>query len=143
MTFRRNQYRAYAHSSYVYCMLLAPITHHHDAKEEVLVTGGGDGTIKLWSLYKLETTGLLAIHKFRNESSSVLSLAHNRIFLYAGLDRGRVQVYNLDSQQLVQKINVGSDDVTTLQVLDGVAFCGTSIGHLKVCATIRNVMDDC
>lgn len=132
VTFKRDHYRAYAHSSYVYCMLLAQALHHHDGGEEVLITGGGDGTIKIWSLDNLETTGLVPIHKFKNASGSVLSLAHYGIFLYAGLAGGQVQVYNMDSQQLVQKINVGSHDVTTLQVLDGVAVCGTSNGFLKV-----------
>lgn len=117
-------------------MLLVQALHHHDEAEmEVLVTGGGDGTIKIWSLYELDVAGLVAMYKFKNDSASVLSLAHNGIFLYAGLANGRVQVYNLDSQQLVQKINVGSDDVTTVQVMDRVAFCGTSNGLLKVCAS--------
>ncbi len=132
VTFKRGNYRAYAHSSYVYCMLLVQGLHHNHAEMEVLVTGGGNGTIKIWSLYELETAGLVAIYKFKNDSSSVLSLAHDGTFLYAGLVSGLVQVYNLDSQQLVQKINVGSGDVTTIQVMDRVAFCGTSNGHLKV-----------
>lgn len=113
-------------------MLLAQGLHHHHAETEVLVTGGGDGTIKIWSLYELETVGLVATCKFRNDSSSVLSLAHDGTFLYAGLASGLVQVYNLDSQQLVQKINIGSGDVTTIQVMNRAAFCGTSDGHLKV-----------
>ncbi|ERF74948.1 hypothetical protein EPUS_05156 [Endocarpon pusillum Z07020] len=131
VTFPRSNYQAYAHSSYVYCMLLAQGLRHHHAEMEVLVTGGGDGTIKIWSLYELETVGLVAIYKFRNNCSSVLSLTHDGTFLYAGLASGLVQVYNLDSQQLVQKINIGSDDVTTIQVMNRTAFCGTSNGHLK------------
>lgn len=121
-------------------MVLAQALHHQGAGKEVLVTGGGDGTIKLWSLENLETTGLAAIHKFKNASASVLSLAHDGIFLYAGLADGRVNVYSLDSQQLVQKINVGSDDVTALQVIDGVAFCGTSDGYLKVYAVYLSIL---
>lgn len=113
-------------------MLLAQGLHYHHAEIEVLVTGGGDGTIKIWSLYELETAGLVALYKFKNDSSSVLTLAHDGTFLYAGLASGLVQVYNLDSQQLVQKINVGSSDVTTIQVVNRVAFCGTSNGQLKV-----------
>jgi di- and tripeptidase len=114
-------------------MLLAQNLHHPDVEKEVLVTGSGDGTIKIWAIDSLETAGLVvATHKFKNASASVLSLAQNGIFLYAGLANGRVHVYNLDSQQLVQKINVGYDDVTTIQVVDGVAFCGTSNGLLKV-----------
>lgn len=98
----------------------------------MLVTGGGDGNIKVWSLSDLETAGLIPIHKFKNASAGVLSLAHNGIFLYAGLANGQVHVYNLDSQQLVQKINVCSQDITIIQVMDGVVFCGTSNGLLKV-----------
>ncbi len=113
-------------------MLLAQGLHHNHAETEVLVTGGGDGNIKIWSLYELETAGLVTIYKFKNNSSSVLSLAHDGTFLYAGLAGGLVQVYNLDSQQLVQKINVGSSDVTTIQVTNRVAFCGTSDGRLNV-----------
>jgi di- and tripeptidase len=122
-------------------MIIAQALHRHrDAETEVLVTGGGDGSIKIWSLCELETAGMLLIHRFKNISASVLSLAHNGVFLYAGLADGRVQVYNLDSQQLVQKINVGSGDVTTVQVMDGVAFCGTSNGLLKVYASIWNTL---
>ncbi len=120
-------------------MLLAQALHRHDRGKEVLITGGGDGTIKMWSLFGLETAGLVLIHKFKNASASVLSLAHNGIFLYAGLATGRVHVYNLDSQQLVQRINVGFEDVTTLQVVDGVAFCGTSDGLLKVGAAAHSI----
>ena len=109
-------------------MVLAHALHRQGIGKEVLVTGGGDGVIKLWSLESLETTGLTAFHKFKNASASVLSLAYDGIFLYAGLAGGRVNVYSLDSQQLVQKINVGSDDVTALEVIAGIAFCGTSNG---------------
>jgi di- and tripeptidase len=116
-------------------MILVQNIHHHDAGNEVLVTGGGDGTIKMWSVDSLETAGLVTIHKFKNASASVLSLAQYGIFLYAGLTSGRVHVYNLDSQQLIHKINVGCDDVTTIQVVDGVAFCGTSNGLSKVLET--------
>jgi di- and tripeptidase len=120
-------------------MLLAQSLNHHDAEKEILVTGGGDGTIKMWSLNDLDTAGLVIIHKFKNASASVLSLAHNGAFVYAGLANGRVQVYSLDSRQLVQKINIGPDEVTTLQVMDGVAFCGTSNGLLQVGVPVENV----
>ena len=117
-------------------MLLAQASTHHDAEREVLVTGGGDGTIKVWYLEGLANAGLGLLYKFKNPSASVMSLACNEVFLYAGLASGRVNVYNLDSQQLIQRINVGPEDVTALQIVDGVAFCGTSDGFLKVGAKL-------
>lgn len=118
-------------------MLIAQPLHHLDGGNEVLVTAGGDGTIKVWSICDLEKAGLVAIHQFKNASTSVLSLAQNGIFLYAGLANGRVHVYSLDSQQLVQKINIGFEDVTALQVVNGVVFCGSSSGDVKVCAAVE------
>jgi di- and tripeptidase len=130
--FERNHYQAYAHSGYVNCMLLGRALRQSDAEREALVTGGGDGSIRLWALDKLDSTGLVAIAKFKDTSASVLSLSFSGIFLYAGLANGKVHVYNLDSQQLVQRIKVDADNVTTVQVVDGVAFCGSSHGRLTV-----------
>lgn len=113
-------------------MLLSQALHQDDADEEVLVTGGGDGSIRVWSLDSLDRTGLTAIHKFKDTSASVLTLAQSGIFLYAGLADGRVHVYNLDSRRLVQRIKVDTENVTTVQVVDGVAFCGTGNGLLTV-----------
>ena len=138
MTFHRSHYRAFAHASYVYCLLLVP-TRFRGVKQEVLVSGGGDGAIKVWSLGSFESDALLCIHKFKNPSTIVSSLANSGALLYAGLGNGGVHIYNLESLQLVQKIKTGSDSIPTLQVMDGVAFCGTTNGMLKVYHTFFDI----
>lgn len=113
-------------------MLLATM-RRENVSREVLVSGAGDGAIKVWSLESLDAGGTPEpVHKFKHSSTTVFSLATNDALLYAGLGNGAVHVYNLDSAQLVQKVNIGSDCVGTIQVMGGVAFCGTNGGILKV-----------
>lgn len=113
-------------------------------EEEVLITGGGDGAIKVWGLAHLWSEGLVQIHKFKTPAHSVLSLAHSGPFLYAGLSDGGIYIYNLSSQQLVQRLAVPYGDLNSIRVLGGVALCGTSRGWVKVswksaigCADVR------
>lgn len=113
-------------------MVLARGLFHNNSGEEVLVTGAGDGAIKLWNITKLEDQGLQELFRFSNPDSSVLALVYNDTFLYCGLSDGKVHIYNLDSRQLIQKISVGSGDVTAIQVVKNVAFYGTSTGLVKV-----------
>lgn len=124
-------YRAYSHKSYVYSMLLAKGLFQHDHDEEVLITAGGGGTIKLWKLEDLNAGRLLELFKFQHKESSVLSLAYSGSFLYAGLANGIAHIYNLSSCQLVQKLTVGLGQVTQIQISCGSIICGTSDGWLK------------
>lgn len=113
-------------------MLLVRGVFHHDPNEEILITGGGDGKIKLWSIDNLEVEGLMLLDKFKNEGLSVLSLAYSGTFLYVGFSDGKAHVYSLDSRQLVQKLDVRCGDVGTIEVIGGKAFCGMSGGYVKV-----------
>ena len=121
---------AYSHKSYIYCMLLAKGLFQNDADEEVLITGGGGGTIKLWRVQGTGNAGLLELFKLKNKGYSVLSLAYSGPFLYAGLTDGVVHIYNLSSCQLVQKLKVGHGDVAQLQMSCGSIICGSSEGWL-------------
>ena len=113
-------------------MILVKGLYPHDLDEEVLVTGGGDGAIKLWAIDGLNNEGLLPLAKFKNANVSVLSMTCNGIFLYAGFSDGKAAVYNLDSRQFVQKLDVKCGDVGTIQVIRGQVVCGTSGGFVKV-----------
>lgn len=122
-------YRPYAHASYIYSMLLVKGLFNDDESREVLVTGGGDGSIKLWTFSSSGQLKLAA--EYENEESSVLSMTFGGLFLYAGMSDGYVHVYNLASSQLVHKIQAGPDDVTSIQVLAGMPLIGTSLGQVK------------
>jgi len=132
LTIPSRNYLPYAHKSYVYSMLLIKGLFTHDREEEVLVSGAGDGTIKLWSLDSLGTEGLVLIHKFKNSGSNVLSLAYRGSFLFAGLSDGVANVYNLASNQLVQRLQIGHGDISQILVSTDSILCGTSQGLVKV-----------
>ena len=131
LSFDKTHYVPYAHTSYVYCMLLARGLLDHAPGEELLITGAGDGGIKIWSFDNLEKEGLLELHTFSNPETSVLSMAYNDTFLYCGLNDGNVRIYNLESRQLIQKIFIGPGDVTATQVIGNAAFYGTSGGVVR------------
>lgn len=131
-------YLPYAHKSYIYCMLLIKGLFTHDREEEVLVSGAGDGTIKLWSLDSLSSEGLVLINKFKNAGSNVLSLSYRGSFLYAGLSDGVANVYNLASNQLVQRLQIGHGDISQILVSTDSILCGTSQGLVKVMRSTDN-----
>ncbi len=113
-------------------MVLVPGVFHHNPEEELLVTGGNDGAIKLWSIDNLDKEGLMELDKFKNEGLGVLSIASSGTFLYAGFTQGKAHVYSLDSRQLVQKLDVRCGDVGAIQVIGSNVLCGTSGGYVKV-----------
>ena len=113
-------------------MLLVKGVFHHDPEEELLVSGGGDGTIKLWSIDNLGKEGLMLLDKFKNNGLGVLSMAYSHTFLYVGFTNGKAHVYSLDSRQLVQKLDVRCGDIGAIEVIRGKAFCGGSCGYIKV-----------
>ena len=104
--------------------------------DTLLVSGGGDGSIKFWRLAEQSSTGIVLIHKFKALGFNVLSLAYSGLFLYAGLSEGTVQVYSLASRQLVRTLKIPHGDVNTLSILAGVALCGTATGWIRVRAQI-------
>ncbi|KAK6382299.1 hypothetical protein LTS17_004186 [Exophiala oligosperma] len=131
LTVPNHNYLPYAHKSYIYCMLLVKGFLNYGRCEEVLVTGAGDGTIKIWSIDSLSTDGLVQLTKFKNTGSNVLSLSFRGSFLYAGLSDGTANVYNLASNQLVQRLSIGHGDISQISVNSDSILCGTSHGRIK------------
>ncbi|ETI28622.1 hypothetical protein G647_01073 [Cladophialophora carrionii CBS 160.54] len=131
LTIPSQDYLPYAHKSYIYSVLLVKGTCAHDKDVEVLITGGGDGTIKLWKIDNLSSCGPTQITKFKTPGLSVLSLAYRGLFLYAGLSDGTANIYNLASNQLVQRLQVGHGDVSQIILSTDSIWCGTSEGWIK------------
>ncbi|RCI16035.1 hypothetical protein L249_3048 [Ophiocordyceps polyrhachis-furcata BCC 54312] len=149
--------RHFAHNGYVYCMLMATgPTVEVDADDDVLISGGGDGTIKLWSL-----GGGRRHHRHRHrrrrrrrhgrvdseaeadsgqggieelmtlgadDAESVLSLALDGSFLYAGKLNGIVELWDLDTTQRLRVIKAHGGDVMSLQMAWGYLWTASANG---------------
>lgn len=99
--------------------------------EEVLLTGAGDGVVKMWRLNEDKDNAVpLPIAKLQN-GDSVLSIAVDGSFLYCGLAGGSLNIWNLDSHQLVKRISMHTGDLWAVDIIHGVAVCGDSNGVIK------------
>jgi di- and tripeptidase len=109
-----------------------------DPSEEVLISGGGDGAIKIWSLAE-KGGGINELHRLddgRDEGESVLSLALDGLFLYSGRLSGEVNVWDLETKQLVRSLKAQTDDVLALSVGGGYLFCAGVTGVVEVCCAL-------
>lgn len=108
-----------------------------DDEEEVLVSGGGDGTIKLWPL-DAGTNGAIADPvSLENGDESILTLALDGTILYSGRLDGEINVWDLDTRQLIRRVNADNVDVLTLSIGHGFIFSGGANGLTRVSAWIR------
>jgi len=133
----KSHIRQYAHFGYVYCMVLAKGLRD-DPKEEILISGGGDGAIKLWTIGG-EQGAISELHKLddgRDEGESVLSLVLDGTFLYAGRINGEVNVWDLETRQLVRNLKTKTEDVLALSLGGGYLFCAGVSGIVDVSLSI-------
>lgn len=99
--------------------------------EEALLTGAGDGVVKLWRLGQEAGAVPTQVAKLQN-GDPVLSIAVEGSLLYCGLAGGALNIWNLDSHQLVKRIARHTGDLWAVHVIQGVAICGDSTGTVKV-----------
>lgn len=100
--------------------------------EEVLLTGSGDGSVKLWRLTHEKNGAPIPWFELENGDDAVLSLAIEGSLLYCGLAGGALNIWNLDSRQLVKQITEHQGDLWALDIMDGVAIAGDAEGVIKV-----------
>lgn len=124
----------FAHYGYVYCMLLGKGLLPGAPDEEVLVSGGGDGRIQLW---RIDPNNRGAISKIftledgREEGESILSLAREGSFLYSGRLDGEVNVWDLETRQLVRNLTADTGDVLSLSLGGGILFAAGVEGTVQ------------
>lgn len=136
--------RQFAHFGYVYCMLMAKgPTVEVEPDEDVLISGGGDGTIKLWSLISSDSRthvqdesderGIEEIMTLgTDDAESVWSLALDGSFLYAGKRAGIVELWDLDTTQKLRVIKADEKDIMSLQMGWGCLWAASANGMVSV-----------
>ena len=121
----------YAHFGYVYCMLLATVSLNGELEGEFLISGGGDGTVKLWALKKHLNGTIEKLSTLESGDDSVLAMALDGTLLYTGRLGGHVNVWDLDTSQLIRSVKAHSADILTLSVGHGLIFSGGANGYSK------------
>lgn len=113
-------------------MLLARGLNANEADEETLISGGGDGTIKLWRLDRSASGAIEDPVSLENGDDSILALALDGTFLYSGRLEGDINVWDLDTRQLIRRVKAHTVDVLTVAVGHGLLFSGGANGYVKV-----------
>ncbi|OJJ50197.1 hypothetical protein ASPZODRAFT_58230 [Penicilliopsis zonata CBS 506.65] len=130
LTFKRDHHKLFSHHGYVYSMRLVAGLVESAPLEEVLLTGSGDGVVKLWHLAQQTNSVPTQMAKLQN-GDPVLSIAVDGSFLYCGLVGGALNIWNLDSYQLVKRITKHIGDLWAVDIIRSVAVCGDSNGIVK------------
>lgn len=135
----RQDVHQFAHYGYVNCMLLGKAILREGPDEEVLVSGGGDGRIVLWKMDGNNggaITSLYTLEDGREEGESILSIAREDSFLYSGRFDGEVNVWDLETRQLVRSLKAATSDVLTLSLGGDHLFAGGVSGLVQVSAPL-------
>ena len=125
----------YAHYGYVYCTLLAnglSCGSTSNGASECLISGGGDGMVKVWPLDADDGAVIANPVCLENGDDSILTIALDGTLLYSGRLEGDVNVWDLDTRQMIRRIKACTDDVLTLSVGHDLIFCGDARGTAKV-----------
>jgi len=116
-------------------MLLGEGILSEKPEEEVLVSGGGDGRILLWRIDPTKggaISTICALEDGREEGESIFSLARDGTFLYSGRFDGEVNVWDLETKQLVRSLTASTGDVHTLTLGSNVLYAGGKSGRVQV-----------
>lgn len=99
---------------------------------EVLLTGSGDGSVKIWELGHGPGVAPTELFTLQNRDESVLSISVDGTFLYCGLSGGAINVWNLESRQIIKTISSHTGDVWAIDIIKGLILSGDSDGVVKV-----------
>ena len=75
-------------------------------RNDILVTGGSDGSVRVWSL-----TDYQAIHRLAAHDNSVTSLQFDNSRIVSGGSDGRVKVWDLKKGTLVRELSQPAEAV--------------------------------
>lgn len=75
-------------------------------RDDILVTGGSDGSVRVWSLSEFQ-----AIHRLAAHDNSVTSLQFDDSRIVSGGSDGRVKIWDLKKGTLVRELSQPADAV--------------------------------
>ena len=131
----REQIHQFAHYGYVHTMMLMKDSPAEDTEDEILITGGGDGAVRLWLLEtsKKGAPSLLAhLEDGRQNTESILSIGLGGQFLFTGRTNGEVNVWDLETRQLLRVLKPFDGDILSLTLGPSGLFVLSGDGQVKV-----------
>ncbi|KAI0973370.1 hypothetical protein F4678DRAFT_25378 [Xylaria arbuscula] len=131
--------KMFAHFGYVYCMLITNgATEYTNPEDDILVSGGGDGTIKAWKLGGKDIgpdgfeTGIQEIMVLgEDDANSVMSMSVDGSFLYSGKLDGVIELWDLDTRQKLRVIKAHEGDVMSIQMSWGYLWSAARSGTVS------------
>lgn len=114
--------------------------------EEVLLTGAGDGVVNLWTLDSRDHGRLHLIGKLddgRDEPEAILTIAQDDALLYIGRAGGELNVWHLDTKQLVRTLKPFDCDILSLSIGNDLVFITAENGEIQVIPRVDTWMDHC
>ncbi|KAF7729747.1 hypothetical protein EC973_003825 [Apophysomyces ossiformis] len=110
---REKNVRLNAHDGYVYCLLHSTELPNIDG--EVLISGSGDGDVKIWDI---ANGSIQHLHTLKgNSDKGVLSLAlSDDGYLFCGVQGGDVQIWDLETHQMIRSMMAHTDDVLAVAI---------------------------
>ncbi|XP_075071934.1 uncharacterized protein LOC142160826 [Mixophyes fleayi] len=122
------------HTGGVTCLaLISPGTYKFNSSllpacEDFVSSGSTDSSIKVWSL--ITGQPVLSIYTFSAVSS--LTYIPDTKLLISGSDGGKIDVWDLETQENLQSKKAHGEKVSALQFHSGLLYSGSSEGCLKV-----------
>ncbi|KAI8977252.1 WD40-repeat-containing domain protein [Mycotypha africana] len=118
-----------AHNGYVYCLLYATDIPNVDG--EVLISGSGDGDVKIWSI---KESGIELIHTLSgNPDKGILCLALSEDgYLFCGVQGGDIQIWDLETFQMIRSVMAHNDDVLAVSIKSPGFVSASADGTIKI-----------
>lgn len=122
----------YAHNGFIYTIAKTDDTYDRldypnvDEISESIITGSGDGISKIWNVVKYNKSGKVTItleDEEMDNDDAVISQAIEFPFLYCGLSDGLINIWDLNTRQLVSTLKTpDASDITSISVYEDYIF---------------------
>eukprot|EP00158_Paraphelidium_tribonemae_P007506 Partr_v1_DN28272_c3_g1_i2_m76487 putative Metallopeptidase M20 family len=114
------------HQGFVYALLVTGLSS--GVADDCLISGSGDGTIKIWDISSLKPS---LLRRIRVTDGSVLSLCMNDGYLYTGCQDGELKVWDVETYQCIRSLMGHSDNIHAVVGSQNVVFSTSAEGVLK------------